>query len=61
MTVEEVLTGDYCSIDSFIRKLAEAGKGLSRRPQVEVNLNSPDSYIIQEHDVAVTIAPAQEA
>lgn len=62
LTVEQVLTGDYSSIDSFIRrKLAEAGKGLSRRPKVEVNLNPPDSYIIQEHDVAVTIARAQEA
>jgi voltage-gated potassium channel len=62
LTVEQILAGDYSSIDNFIRrKLAESGKGLSRRPKVEVTLNPPDSYIIQERDVAVAIAPTQEA
>jgi voltage-gated potassium channel len=61
LSLEQVLSGDYSAIDDFIwRKLEESSKGLGKRPRVEVNLNPPDSYIIQERDVAVTIAPAGE-
>ncbi|MDZ7379763.1 MAG: NAD-binding protein [candidate division KSB1 bacterium] len=61
LKLEEVLTGDYSAIDDFIRrKLEAAGKGLGAAPRVEVNLNPPDSYVIQERDVAVTITPIQE-
>ncbi len=61
LSLEEVLAGDYSAIDDFIRrKLEAAGKGLSRGPRVEVNLNPPDYYVIQERDVAVMITPAQE-
>jgi hypothetical protein len=54
--LDDILLGDYSSIDDFIRrKLEESGRGLRQRPKVDVNLNPADSYIIQPKDVGVII------
>jgi voltage-gated potassium channel len=57
--LDDILSDDYSAIDNFIRdKIQEAGKGLSKKAKIEVELNPPDDYRIQEHDIAVVIGGA---
>lgn len=54
--LDDVLSDDYTSIDYFIRtKLEAAGKGLSKKSQINVEINPPAGYHVSDKDVAVVI------
>jgi voltage-gated potassium channel len=54
--LDDILSDDYSAIDNFIRKkLEQAGKGLAKKAKIDVNLNPPYHYQIQDRDIAVII------
>ena len=54
--LNDILSGDYSSIDEFIkRKFQEAGRRMPRKARIDVNLNPPSDYVITENDMAVVI------
>ena len=60
--IDDILSGDYSSIDDFIkRKLEEAGLGLERQASVQVNLNPSNSYTITDQDVGIVIENVETA
>jgi len=54
--LDDILSDDYTSIDHFIRvKLEAAGKGLSKKSRVDVEINPPADYKVSDKDIAVVI------
>jgi len=54
--LDDVLSGDYSAIDDFIRKkLEEAGKGIGKKPKIEIILNPTLDYVVSDKDLAVVI------
>jgi len=54
--LDDVLLDDYSSIDAFIRnKLEAAGKGLAKKAKLEVQLNPPADYKVNDNDIAVVV------
>lgn len=54
--LDDILSDDYSAVDRFIReKLASAGKGLSKRDTLSVNLKPAANYVIEPQDIAIVL------